>query len=113
MKEFQSTVENIWYEIIPVELTEQQISVLQSTETTSEIIQEKQEIHEMIKALREQPVSETYKVQLDQLYAAHKPQLKENDTYQLISIDASEFDNNEFHGILNCRVNGDHIQVRF
>lgn len=41
-------------------------------------------------------------------YNLVKPTLKDTDVYQLISIDM--VDNK---GILNCRVNGEHKQIRF
>jgi hypothetical protein len=41
-----------------------------------------------------------------------RDELKEKDTYQLISINLTEKED-KFTGILNCRVNGEHKQIRF
>lgn len=51
--------------------------------------------------------------ELDALYESVKPELKDGDEYQLIACDASRDQAGVLHGILNCRVNGEHVQVRF
>lgn len=49
---------------------------------------------------------------LNSLYSTIMPPLEENDTYSFISMDVTQ-EESAFWGILNCRVNGEHIQVRF
>jgi hypothetical protein len=46
--------------------------------------------------------------ELEALYDLHRPDTADGDDYQLISMDVVNGS-----GILNCRVNGEHIQVRF
>jgi hypothetical protein len=55
---------------------------------------------------------ESASVALNQLYDANKPALQEDDRYEYISMDVSE-DSGSYWGILNCRVNNEHVQVRF
>lgn len=71
------------------------------------------------KALMES-IKEQSKVELDAdkiadleaFYEGKKPELKDGDDYQLIAIDLREA-GDTYSGILNCRVNGEHIQIRF
>jgi hypothetical protein len=49
---------------------------------------------------------------LNALYNSKKPIVLESDVYQYISMDVSE-DSGSYWGILNCRVNNEHVQVRF
>lgn len=46
------------------------------------------------------------------VYEFHKPVLKETDTYQLIAVDLRIEGLNK-NGIINCRINGEHKQIRF
>ena len=50
--------------------------------------------------------------ELNSIYTSHKPAIDENGTYQFISMDLSQ-DELTSWGILNCRVNDEHVQVRF
>ena len=106
MKNLQSTVEGTWIELKQVQLTEEQKTLLQSREES-----DKEAIIALmaeIKALREVEAQEEDAVLAQAKYEEVKPILKETDVYQLISFDIS---NNT--GILNCRVNGEHKQIRF
>jgi hypothetical protein len=49
---------------------------------------------------------------LEAFYENKKPELRDGDDYQLIAIDLREA-GDTYSGILNCRVNGEHIQIRF
>jgi type III secretory pathway component EscU len=109
MKNYQSTEEGTWIEILPVQLTEEQKTLRMSTK--EEDREAKKALQETIKSQREGLVDEVKKGELISFYQSIKPELKEGDTYQLISIDLSEKDN--FVGILNCRINGEHKQIRF
>lgn len=51
--------------------------------------------------------------ELDALHARIRPDVPEDGTYQVIALDASRNAAGEWSGILNCRVNGEHVQVRF
>lgn len=49
----------------------------------------------------------------NEAYTQNKPQLTSDDSYQLISTDLSIDDDSVISGIINCRINGEHQQVRF
>jgi hypothetical protein len=110
MKNYQSTIEGTWVELLPVELTETQIELIQSTKETD--AEAKSELIAEIKELKEGAVSSELTEKLNTLYTSLKPELKKEDVYQLISADFSEKEN-KFTGIINCRVNGEHKQIRF
>jgi hypothetical protein len=109
MKNYQSTIEGTWIELLPVELTETQIELIQSTKETD--AEAKSELIKEIKESREGAVSSELTEKLNTLYTSLKPELKEEDVYQLISADFSEKEN-KFTGIINYRVNEKHKQVR-
>jgi len=46
-------------------------------------------------------------------YAQNKPTLTSDDSYKLISADVLIDDDSAVSGIINCRINGEHEQVRF
>jgi hypothetical protein len=110
MKNLQSIEEGTWVELLPVELTEAQLELLKSTKETD--AEAKSELIAEIKESKEGAVSSELTEKLNTLYTFLKPELKEEDVYQLISADFSEKEN-KFTGIINCRVNGEHKQVRF
>jgi hypothetical protein len=110
MKNYQSTTEGTWVELLPVQLTKEQRDLMRSQK--EEDTEAKQELSSLIKSQREGSVPTKKKNELKGFYNSIKPELKENDTYQLISINLSEKED-KFVGILNCRVNGEHKQVRF
>ena len=51
--------------------------------------------------------------ELDALHDSIRPDVPEDGTYQVIALDAHRNGDGEWSGILNCRVNGEHVQVRF
>lgn len=103
MKQLQSTIEGTWVEINPVSLTAEQIAILKSEDANAQ-----EALSLQIKEQREIAASDEDVLAGDAKYAEIKPTLKETDVYQLISFDITN-DN----GILNCRVNGEHKQIRF
>jgi hypothetical protein len=104
MKTYQSTTEGTWVEILKVKLTEEQKAILLSDD-------DKKDLLSLIKSQREAVVPEGKAAELIYFYNTIKPVLKETDVYQLISADLLEA--TPFQGILNCRVNGEHTQIRF
>jgi hypothetical protein len=87
------------------------LELIQSTkETDAEV---KSELIAEIKESREGAVSSELAEKLNTVYTSLKPELKEEDIYQLISADFSEKSENVFTGIINCRINGEHKQIRF
>jgi hypothetical protein len=111
MKNYQSTIEGTWIELFPVELTEAQLELLKSTEEKD--AEAKYSLIKEIKKSREGEVSSELSKELNKVYTSLRPELKEEDVYQLISADFSEKSEDVFTGILNCRVNGKHKQIRF
>jgi len=111
MKNLQSTTEGTWIELLPVELTEAQLELIQSTKETD--AESKSELIAEIKESRKGAVSSELTEKLNTVYTSLKPELKEEDVYQLISADFSEKSENVFTGIINCRINGEHKQIRF
>lgn len=111
MKNYQSTTEGTWIELLKVELTEEQKALLISTDKADKDAQ--QELRKQIKADKESEVEEAKATELTTFYEGIKPTLKEEDTYQLISADLSQKEEGGFTGILNCRVNGEQKQIRF
>jgi len=109
MKTYQSTTEGTWVEILKVKLTEEQKALMVST--NEEDKEARLTLVQSIKAQREAVVPEGKAAELISFYNTIKPVLKETDVYQLISADLSEA--TPFQGILNCRVNGEHTQIRF
>jgi hypothetical protein len=110
MKKLQSTAEGIWIELNQVILTEMQKALLMST---SEEDRDSQiELINEIKSLRETIAQGEDAALAQAKYEEVKPTLKETDEYQLISFDVN-IDEEKLSGILNCRVNGDHKQIRF
>jgi hypothetical protein len=107
MKQFQSTTEGTWVELLPVQLTEEQKTLLRSREESDR--ESQKELREWIKSQREGDVLEVVSTELKSFYNSVKPELKEGDIYHLIAVNVSE----NFKGILNCRVNGEHKQIRF
>jgi hypothetical protein len=103
MKNYQSIIEGTWVEILKVELTEEQKTILLS----------KKDLLSLIKSKREGKVSIEKKNSLSAFYDSVKPELKEEDIYKLISIDVSDKEDGIFKGVLNCRINEEHIQIRF
>jgi hypothetical protein len=49
---------------------------------------------------------------LDALYDSIKPEISEEKVYSLISLDVEDYGDG-YTGILNCRVDEEHVQVRF
>lgn len=57
-------------------------------------------------------VTEPKLSELNDFYLSKKPQLEQNNTYEFIGMDITE-ENESFRGILNSRIDGNHIQIRF
>jgi hypothetical protein len=110
MKNYQSITEGTWVELVPVQLTEEQKTLMMSRKEEDK--ETKKSLMETIKSQRESSVDIEKEGELNSFYNSVKPELKENDVYQLISINLSEKED-KFKGILNCRINGEHKQIRF
>ena len=107
MKNLQSTSEGTWVELKPVTLTEEEIVLLTSIDS-----QAKTDLMVEIKSKQEVPAIKLDKDLAVSKYNEIKPTLKEVDIYELIAMDVV-MNEKTLLGILNCRVNGEHIQIRF
>ena len=110
MKNLQSTIEGTWIEIKPVTLTKEQQTLMMSQEESD--TEAKNALMAEIKSQREVSATKADKTLAVAKYAEVKPILKEGNTYELIAMDLV-IDELKLSGILNCRVNGEHKQVRF
>lgn len=110
MKRFNSTTEGVWIGIKPVRPTEEDTAILNSI--NEEDKEAREALRDELKAKREFEVEPETFDKLVEFYNSVKPELKEEDVYQLISIDLTS-EKKTFSGLLNCRVNGEHRQIRF
>jgi hypothetical protein len=110
MKILTSNTEGVWLSPTIVQLTAEEHVILQSEKETDTVA--KAALLETIKTNRETPASAEDATEGQTIYEFNKPVLKETDTYQLISVDL-RIDGLNKNGIINCRVNGDHKQIRF
>lgn len=106
MKNLQLTTEGVWIELKEFSLTEEQINLMVSTKEEDQ--DAKIELLQLIKSQREVDAQEEDILIAQAKYNEIKSTLEETDIYQLISFNIC--DNK---GILNCRVNGEHKQIRF
>jgi hypothetical protein len=111
MKTLNSTTEGSWIEIKQVELTQEDKNLLESTSETN--LEAKKVLIDKIKTERESVALEADITLAQTVYESKKPTLKSTDTYQLISADFIINDDNIINnGIINCRVNEEHVQIR-
>jgi hypothetical protein len=111
MKNIQSIEEGKWFELVPVEFTESERTILFSNDEQDIIA--KEALLEKIKTDGKKSISAAIASKAKAKYNEIKPSLKSTDVYELISADFILDDTNITFGILNCRVNGEHKQVRF
>jgi len=109
MKMFKSTTEGAWTAsdatLVPQELASQRMNFELPPEEMRAVLAE-------IKAISSVEVFAEEASALNAIYESIKPGLKEGDVYAIIQMDAQHF-NGSYTGILNCRVNEGHVQVRF
>ena len=110
MKVIQSTVETIWKEIVKVELTEAEKLLMRSTNEEDRVA--KKALMDRVKSERELELDIETSAIAQAIYEANKPILKSTDTYQLIAVDM-QLEGEVGKGIINCRINEEHRQIRF
>ena len=110
MKVIQSTLETIWKEIVKIELTSEEQTLIFSTNEENEVA--KKALIDRVKSERELELDVETSAIAQAIYEANKPTLKSTDTYQLIAVDM-QLEDEVGTGIINCRVNEEHMQVRF
>jgi len=107
MKRYRSIEVDKWYEVLEYHLTEEQKEILASKKAKD--IKVKSELKKLIEENSKGEVDETKAEELTNFYESIKPQDRR---FKLISCNLTE-ENKVYSGILNCRVNGEHRQVRF
>ena len=110
MKVIQSTLETIWKEIVKIELTSEEKLLMHSTNEEDEVA--KKALIDRVKSERELELDVETSAIAQAIYEANKPTLKSTDTYQLITVNM-QLEGEVGTGIINCRVNEEHMQVRF
>ena len=105
MKTFELKNGN-WYELKSIIPTEEETVVLN---TEDESLTEQQKAI-LAKLNFTEPVEEKESTKLEELYQSLIP--TDPGEYELIGINISK-EGDEYFGILNCRINGEHKQVRF
>jgi hypothetical protein len=109
MKNIVSNIEGNWKELKKVDLTTEQKELLYSQKEEDKEL--KLELVNSIKLQREVTLTSEESVIYQDIYERVKPVLKVGDTYQLIGINI--YIDSKTSGILNCRVNSEHKQIRF
>ncbi len=107
MKNLTSITEGVWTEVKPVALTEEQKAIFKSSD-----IEAKATLSTELKSLSETTPDEITLALAKAKYNYIKAKILSNGTYELIGCNIS-LDSTKLKGILNCRVNGEHKQIRF
>jgi hypothetical protein len=110
MKILISNTEGVWFDPIHIELTTEERELTQSVNVADE--EAKAAIFAIIKANQENPAATADATEAQAVYEFHKPVLEEINTYEFISVNLC-IDGTRKNGIINCRINGDHKQIRF
>jgi hypothetical protein len=111
MNRYNSTSEFVWVKFLQTQLSDEERQILhpRSKSTPAEIAAARAAIDSRSRI----PATEQETERLNTFYNNIKPTLKEDQVYSLISVDITESTNGAYRGILNCRINGEHRQVRF
>jgi hypothetical protein len=97
---------NEWILIKNISLTKEEKELISKFDQTSVELMKKINEKQYVKA-------STDDIELcENIYNQYKPQLKEHDKYELIEVNIS-LNNDTVKGIINCRINGEHKQIRF
>jgi hypothetical protein len=110
MKNLYSIEEDKWLELVPVETSEEELTLLQSKEEA-----DKEAKIALIKTIQAKSVKTAKSTDANKAkgkYAEIKPVLKAEDVYEFISMEYNTEDT-LISGILNYRINDEHIQIRF
>lgn len=104
---------NVWVELVHYELSEEEKAILDNRDESNKEV--RKSLTDDIRSKREIPLSEDLESLAEGVYDSHKPVLKDGDVYQLIDVFfLLDPDNNiASSGLINCRLNGEHKQIRF
>jgi hypothetical protein len=107
MKHIETTDGITWKQINNISLTKEQIDILKDAESEAASA-----LRAELNANRYTVLSAEESTVAQAKYDELKPEVKETDQYQLIAVNMM-LDGDATSGIINCRVNGDHKQIRF
>ena len=107
MKNFKSTKIGTWVEMLEVEMTEEQKSIMMSLDRKAMA-----SVMSDIDDKRTKKMTAKNSTDLKAFYNKMVPVLNDTDVYELICVDLTKKDDGDFTGILNCRVNGVQKQIR-
>lgn len=109
MRNYKSEVEGTWTEQTNYSATTEELEAIENAKTEAS----KKNLFNKIKAKQALPVDEDKLEVLNAIYAQFKPVSEdEKDVYELMTMNIFE-ENSRYKGILVCRVNGEHKQIRF
>ena len=111
MKNLQSIEEGKWIELVSIELTKTEAELIKSNNTVD--IDAKNALVEKLETEGKKSVSATIASKAKAKYNQYKPVLKENDVYQFIAAVFGFDGTNIVKGIIDCRINDEHVQIRF
>jgi hypothetical protein len=107
MKHIETTDGITWKQINNITVTKEQSDILKDAESEAASA-----LRAELNANRYTVLSTEESVIAKAKYDELKPVIKETDQYQLIAVNMM-LDGDATSGIINCRVNGDHKQIRF
>lgn len=111
MKRLVSFKEGVWSEEVPYKVSEEDRVLLSDLSTDRQV---RQEVVERIKSERYKDAPKGYITKAEEFYNSIKPEIKEGDEYRFIHMSINFNDGKTVaFGLLNCRLNGKHIQNRF
>jgi hypothetical protein len=109
MKHIETTDGITWKQINNISITKEQGDILKDAESEAASA-----LRAELNANRYTVLSTEESVVAKAKYDELKPVVKETDKYDLIAVNMTVGDDDVVtNGIINCRVNGDHIQIRF
>ena len=106
MKNLVSTTEGVWKEIRLVSLSEPEIEALKGPNSP-----EKTNVLDRLRLEREVEAGQADSAIAQSVYLENKPSVLESE-YQLIAV-SLKLDDEQAFGIINCRINKEHVQIRF
>lgn len=110
MKNLQSIEEGKWSELVSGELTEAQKKLLASTNPADK--EAKEALIAELKTRKPKTATKADATKAQAKYEEVKPVIEEGETYEFIGINVM-LDGDSVSGVLNCRVNEEHKQIRF
>jgi hypothetical protein len=111
MKNLQSIEEGKWVELVSIELTKAEIELSKSIDQNDS--DAKKALAEKIATDGKKSISATISSKAKAKYNELKPTVKDGDVYEFISAIFSYDGISITKGIIDCRVNNEHVQIRF